>query len=152
MTETIYRSGFFGKDRYGERLLTLDEYNQFKDQLPYPFEDVFYRIGVVAFHILLPIIPLHTVIYVEFLRDKNNNNVHVLDKKSYYTNYSLKRGIVRTNQYKNYLKLLPDWNAIESRTAFYFSPTLLPLMLIHKLIKVIRDKKSHKEVPHANGS
>jgi hypothetical protein len=161
-----YNINGFGTKVRASRPLTLEEYNVLKDKLPYSYQIV-YRKSIVTFDLIIPIIPLYTLIYVDILtyRNKDGNKVRVLDRRDLYrdlhtdierefawTNWSLKKGVNRLFKYTICLKLPIDWNFMKSQPILYFSPTMLPLLILYRIGKSIRDKKVRKEASHATSA
>ena len=63
----------------GERNLTVQEYEDHKDQLPYDFNDVQYKIATNAIVVLyLPVLPVETLIYIDTDKSKWGSKQYIV--------------------------------------------------------------------------
>ncbi|MDQ1253509.1 MAG: hypothetical protein QG646_2681 [Euryarchaeota archaeon] len=147
MTSTV---NGIGTKLFGSRQLTYEDYTKHMDHLQYDYNDVIYKIATEAFVFFwIPIIPLNTIIYIDIksVRFDKNERTNLLDRIRFYETLEndkvrtgrLKKGVFNTNMYQVCSTYHVNWRHVKSSVTFYFSPILLPFLILYNVFDIIRN-------------
>jgi hypothetical protein len=126
MTTTI---NTVGTHMFGTRHLTVEEYNEHIDDLPYEYDDVLYKISTIGFCVLyIPIFPIETIIFADVVKNVSGEEILepcIVDKRV---------PLYETGEYTLFSTYHVNWKHVKSSVSFYILPIIIFLWLINLYI------------------